>query len=73
MVKVAFPPENNLDMNLGELLSKLGKKQLRIAETEKYPHVTFFFNGGTEAVYPGEERTLGAGHRKWLPMTCSRK
>ena len=57
-VKVAFPPENNLDMNLGELLSKLGKKQLRIAETEKYPHVTFFFNGGTEAVYPGEERIL---------------
>ncbi len=57
-VEVAFPPENNLDMNLGELLSKLGKKQLRIAETEKYPHVTFFFNGGTEAVYPGEERIL---------------
>ncbi len=57
-VEVAFPPENNLEMNLGELLSKLGKTQLRIAETEKYPHVTFFFNGGTEAVYPGEERIL---------------
>ena len=43
---------------LGEYLSKLGKQQLRIAETEKYAHVTFFFSGGVEQPYPGEERTL---------------
>lgn len=43
---------------LGEYLSKQGLKQLRIAETEKYPHVTFFFNGGEETVYPGEDRVL---------------
>jgi 2,3-bisphosphoglycerate-independent phosphoglycerate mutase len=39
-------------------LSAHGKKQLRIAETEKYPHVTFFFNGGVEVPYPGEHRIL---------------
>ena len=43
---------------LGEYLSKLGHQQLRIAETEKYPHVTFFFNGGEETVYIGEDRIL---------------
>jgi 2,3-bisphosphoglycerate-independent phosphoglycerate mutase len=43
---------------LGEVLSKAGLKQLRIAETEKYAHVTFFFNGGSETPYPGEERCL---------------
>jgi len=43
---------------LGEIVSKIGRKQLRIAETEKYPHVTFFFNGGEEKVYAGEERML---------------
>lgn len=43
---------------LGAYLSNLGLKQLRIAETEKYPHVTFFFNGGEETVYPGEDRIL---------------
>lgn len=43
---------------LGEYLSKLGHKQLRIAETEKYPHVTFFFNGGEEKVFAGEDRIL---------------
>jgi 2,3-bisphosphoglycerate-independent phosphoglycerate mutase len=54
---VAFPPEplNNL---LGEYLSQLGLKQLRIAETEKYAHVTFFFNGGIEQPQPGEDRVL---------------
>ncbi|CUB02683.1 2,3-bisphosphoglycerate-independent phosphoglycerate mutase [Marinomonas fungiae] len=54
---VAFPPEA-LSNTLGEVLSKTGKKQLRIAETEKYAHVTFFFNGGEEAVFDGEEREL---------------
>lgn len=54
---VAFPPQN-LDNTLGEVVSKAGLKQLRIAETEKYAHVTFFFNGGVEEAYPGEERIL---------------
>ena len=54
---VAFPPLA-LSNTLGEILSKSGKKQLRIAETEKYAHVTFFFNGGEEAVFDGEEREL---------------
>lgn len=54
---VAFAPEN-LDNTLGAYLAACGKTQLRIAETEKYAHVTFFFNGGVEAPNPGEERTL---------------
>ncbi|CAA7599680.1 phosphoglycerate mutase (2,3-diphosphoglycerate-independent) [Acididesulfobacillus acetoxydans] len=54
---VAFPPQN-LEKTLGEVLSREGIKQLRIAETEKYAHVTFFFNGGVEQPMPGEERCL---------------
>lgn len=54
---VAFEP-TNLDNVLGEVLSRNGLKQLRIAETEKYPHVTFFFNGGKEDPFPGEDRIL---------------
>ncbi len=54
---VAFEP-SNLDNTLGEVLSQNGLKQLRIAETEKYPHVTFFMSGGREAEFPGEERIL---------------
>jgi len=53
----AFPPQT-LKNSLGEYLSSLGKTQLRMAETEKYAHVTFFFSGGKEDCYPGEERTL---------------
>ena len=56
-VDIAFPPEE-IEMTFGEYLGKLGKTQLRIAETEKYAHVTFFFNGGTETTYPGEDRCL---------------
>ncbi|MES7760930.1 alkaline phosphatase family protein, partial [Cutibacterium acnes] len=56
---VAFPPES-LSNTLGEWLSKNGKTQLRISETEKYAHVTFFFNGGIETVFEGEERALVA-------------
>ena len=56
-VTVAFPPEE-LHNTLGEILSKNGMTQLRIAETEKYAHVTFFFNGGSEQVYEGEDRCL---------------
>ena len=53
----AFPP-NPITNDLGEYVSNLGKTQLRIAETEKYAHVTFFFSGGREELYPGEERIL---------------
>jgi 2,3-bisphosphoglycerate-independent phosphoglycerate mutase len=54
---VAFPPQN-LSHILGEEVSKAGLRQLRIAETEKYAHVTYFFNGGREEPFPGEERIL---------------
>jgi 2,3-bisphosphoglycerate-independent phosphoglycerate mutase len=56
-VEVAFKPEP-LTNTFGEYISAAGLKQLRIAETEKYAHVTFFFNGGVEKQYPGEERIL---------------
>ncbi len=56
-VEVAFPPEE-LTMTLGEYLAKCGKTQLRIAETQKYAHVTFFFNGGEEKQFDGEDRIL---------------
>jgi 2,3-bisphosphoglycerate-independent phosphoglycerate mutase len=52
-----FPLEN-LNDSFGEVVSRAGLTQLRIAETEKYAHVTFFFNGGRETVFPGEERIL---------------
>ncbi|NLM97066.1 MAG: 2,3-bisphosphoglycerate-independent phosphoglycerate mutase, partial [Halanaerobiaceae bacterium] len=54
---IAFPPID-IKNGLGEILSKNNLKQLRIAETEKYAHVTFFFNGGIEKTYPGEYRRL---------------
>ncbi|HKL49255.1 MAG TPA: 2,3-bisphosphoglycerate-independent phosphoglycerate mutase [Desulfuromonadales bacterium] len=54
---VAFPPEDYPKI-LGEILSEAGLHQLRIAETEKYAHVTFFFNGGNEEPFPGEERVM---------------
>lgn len=50
--------KNNIENTLGEILAKAGKTQVRIAETEKYPHVTFFFNGGREEAYEGERRIL---------------
>jgi 2,3-bisphosphoglycerate-independent phosphoglycerate mutase len=50
--------KDNLTMTLGEVLSKAGKTQIRIAETEKYPHVTFFFSGGREEVFNGEKRIM---------------
>ena len=56
-VEVAYKPQS-LENTLGEYISKKGLTQLRIAETEKYAHVTFFFNGGVEAPYPGEDRAL---------------
>jgi len=54
---VAYPPQN-LENTFGQYISEQGKTQLRIAETEKYPHVTFFFNGGVEKEYEGEDRAL---------------
>jgi 2,3-bisphosphoglycerate-independent phosphoglycerate mutase len=51
-------PSQDLKNILGELVSAAGKSQLRIAETEKYAHVTYFFNGGVEKPFPGEERKL---------------
>ena len=56
-LKPLFPPET-IKMGLGETVSKAGLRQLRIAETEKYAHVTFFFNGGEERVFDGEDRIL---------------
>lgn len=56
-VPVIFGPQT-LDQILGKVVSGAGKTQLRIAETEKYPHVTYFFNGGVEIAYPGEDRKI---------------
>lgn len=56
-IHFAYLPEN-LDHTFGEVISQNGLTQLRIAETEKYAHVTFFFNGGVEKEYPGEDRAL---------------
>src|SRR5699024_2134469 len=54
---VAYEP-TNLDGTIGQVLSENDMKQLRIAETEKYPHVTFFMSGGREKEFPGEKRIL---------------
>ena len=56
-VSVAFPPES-LDGLLGQVVSDAGLRQFRTAETEKYPHVTYFMNGGIEQAFPGEDRHL---------------
>lgn len=56
-VKIIFE-KDNLKNTLGQVLSEAGKTQIRIAETEKYPHVTFFFNGGQETPFKGEERIM---------------
>lgn len=56
-VPIAFPAQN-LDDTLGQVISRSGLRQLRIAETEKYAHVTYFFNGGKEEPNPGEDRVL---------------
>ena len=56
-IPIAFPPKKNTSF-LGEVLSRQGLKQFRLAETEKYAHVTYFFNGGIEEPFPGEDREL---------------
>jgi len=82
-VHVAFPPES-LNNFIGQIVSENGLKQYRTAETEKYPHVTYFFNGGVEIPLPGEERHLIPSPRvatydmkpemsaEELTMSCSR-
>ncbi len=62
----------SIDNTFGQWLSNQGMTQARIAETEKYAHVTFFFNGGVEQPYPGEDRFWSIPPR-WPPMTCSLK
>jgi 2,3-bisphosphoglycerate-independent phosphoglycerate mutase len=57
LIATLFPPQSMADI-LGAVVSRAGLAQLRIAETEKYPHVTYFLNGGEETPYPGEERVL---------------
>jgi 2,3-bisphosphoglycerate-independent phosphoglycerate mutase len=56
-IPVAFAPRF-VDMSMGQVVAEAGLRQLRIAETEKYPHVTYFFNGGEEKQFPGEERVM---------------
>ncbi len=56
-VRVIFE-KDNLEMTLGEVVANAGRKQIRIAETEKYPHVTFFFSGGRELAFAGESRIM---------------
>lgn len=56
-IPIAFPSQSKLNF-LGEIISKNGMKQCRLAETEKYAHVTYFFNGGVEEPFPGEDREL---------------
>jgi phosphoglycerate mutase (EC 5.4.2.1) len=68
---VAYPPAS-LANTLGEWMAKHNKTQLRISETEKYAHVTFFFNGGVEEPFPGEDRIL-INSPKWRLTICSRK
>ncbi len=57
LMETVFPPQA-MDAILGETVSRAGKRQLRLAETEKYPHVTYFLNGGREQPFPGEERMM---------------
>ena len=69
---IAFPPEP-IENTLGAFVSNLGMTQLRIAETEKYAHVTFFFNGGVETVFPARTGCSSPPRRSSPPMTSSRR
>lgn len=71
VMPVLFPAQT-LANGLGETVAKAGLKQIRMAETEKYPHVTYFFNGGEETPYAGEDRVMVPSPRS-RPMTCSRR
>ena len=65
---MAYTPQS-LHNSLGEYLAGLGMRQLRIAETEKYAHVTFFFSGGREVPYTGEDRNPWCPVRRWQLTT----
>src|SRR5690554_7724835 len=70
--------KDNITQTLGEVLEQAGKKQIRIAETEKYPHVTFFFSGGREEPFEGESdrksTRLNSSHvRIWYAVFCLKK
>ena len=69
---VAFPPERP-EMTLAEVIAGGGERQLHVAETEKYPHVTYFFNGGEEEPYEGEVRELVPRRATSRPTTTSRR
>jgi 2,3-bisphosphoglycerate-independent phosphoglycerate mutase len=64
-VPFAFQPPGTIRNILGEIISNTGKRQLRVAETEKYPHVTYFFNGGNETPFDGEDRIM-VPSPKWV-------
>jgi len=64
-----FVPEE-LAHILGEIVSAAGKSQLRIAETEKYAHVTYFFNGGIEQPFPGEDRKLVPSQSRYVRLAA---
>ncbi len=66
-----FRPESHRAMGLAEVFAAHGIRNLRTAETEKYAHVTYFFNGGREEPYPGETRTAWCPRPRWPPTTCS--
>ena len=57
LINILYPKEN-IKNTVGEIISNAGLTQLRIAETEKYPHVTYFFNGGIEKPFEGEKRKM---------------
>ena len=68
-VAVAFPTENIVEP-LAEVIAERGLTQFHAAETEKYPHVTYFFNGGREEPFPGEDRR-SFPRRRWRRTTSS--
>ncbi len=69
---VAFPPVS-LTRILGEEVSRHGRRQLRIAETEKYAHVTYFFTGGIEVPLPARSASSSTRRATWPPTTRSRR
>ena len=69
---VAFPPQRP-ETTLAAVIAAGGGRQLHVAETEKYPHVTYFFNGGEETPYDGEQRELVDSPGTCRPMTTSRR
>ena len=69
---VVIPPESMGNI-LANVMGQANIRNLRVAETEKYAHVTYFFNGGVEKPFPGEDRVCWFSRRKWRLMTSSRR